>query len=111
MSGTFEFDRPLDQVLEHQLAPLEPGELELVSSRLGGEELDALVEPAVLGAQCIQRKRRMVVVQPASTLLDPAFREEQRIGLDGPDGALAEPSEGSRQKPQFVIYYGAVTSA
>ena len=49
MSGMFEIEDPLDLVLEHQLAALQPGDLELVPGRLRRQHPDTLVELAVLG--------------------------------------------------------------
>ena len=44
-------DDQLDLVLEHQLALLQPRELELIAGRLRGKQPDLLVELAVLGLQ------------------------------------------------------------
>jgi hypothetical protein len=65
----------------------------------------------VLFAQCIQRAGRMIVVHPASKLTLSRLTPEQRVGFDNANLRLAERSEASRQRTQFVVYYGAVTSA
>jgi hypothetical protein len=53
----------------------------------------------------------MIVVHPGSELTPSGPPPEQRITLDDAKRRLVEPSEGSRQRIRFVVYYGAVTSA
>ncbi len=62
MSGTLEIDHLLDLVLEHQLAAFEAREFELVADGLGREEPNAFVELPVLGLECLERRRRLIVI-------------------------------------------------
>src|SRR5689334_2415428 len=54
-------DDQLNLVLDHQLAALEPRELQLVAGRLRREKTDSLVERAMLGLQRVKDADRIDV--------------------------------------------------
>jgi hypothetical protein len=55
-------DDPLDEVLEHQLAFLQPRNLELVADRLGRQRPDALVKAPVLGLEGLKVGAGFIVI-------------------------------------------------
>ena len=80
--GDTRIDDPLDLVLELKLAPLEPGNLELVAGRFRGKQLDSLVELAVLRLERLQDSDRIIVVhrRADSTACD---RLQEPLGFHG----------------------------
>ena len=79
--GDARIDHPLDLVLEHQLAALQPGDFELVAGRLCGEKPDPFVEVAVLG---LERFERLPAVRrrsssPGSTATAAARRNRRPV--------------------------------
>ena len=60
--GDARIDHPLNLVLQHQFAPLQARKLQLIPDRLGTEELDSVVELAVLSLQGFEHALRMIVI-------------------------------------------------
>jgi hypothetical protein len=84
--GDTGIDDPLDLVLELKLTPFQPRNLQLVPRRFRREQLDSLVELAVLGLERFQQFDRIIVVHRRADstvcerLQEPLrFHGEQRL--------------------------------
>jgi hypothetical protein len=108
--GNIRVDDQLNLILQPKLAALEAGDFQLVADRLGAKCPDALIELAMLGLECFESLRRLIVIhRPRST----EGRVPSKPDCVGDDlrALIAEWCKGSRQTRRFVIYYGVVTSA
>jgi hypothetical protein len=83
-------DNQLDLILELELAPFEPRDLQLVTGWFRGEVLDSLVELAVLGLERLEHARVIIVH------LTPAYRRSAFTA----SGAPASPKREIDQDKQ-----------